>query len=199
MLARSDLGGIAAGKIVVHLAGHFLRLLPQFRGQFHPFPTPGLAVEDRAPGNRADEHFLQRHRLGTELQAVGVAGFGSAALVLHGQRLPQSVVSLKGNTVRGGAELHHIAVAGQPQPVADDPQIPHGDEIPALFPQRIIMAALMQQASLGGAQVFRPLLLHISQGPLAAAETEVLDAGHLQVVVRIHRRPRQSDRAANRR
>ena len=186
VLARLDPRSMDAGKIVVHLIGRFLGLLPQIFGQIHPVPSSGLAVEDRATGNLTNKHFLQRHRLSAELQTVGIAGFGGAALVLHRQRLPQPFVPLECDPVRGGTKLHHIAVAGQPQPVADNVKVPNCDKIPALFPHGIIVAALVQQAAFGGAQVFGLLLFQVDQRPLPSAEAEVLDAGHLQVVLPRH-------------
>ena len=49
-----------------------------------------------------------------------------------------------------------------------------------------VVAALMQKVPFGGAQVFRPLLFQMEKGPLAAAEAEMLDAGHQQVAVGVH-------------
>ena len=73
MLAGFDLGGVATFKVVVHLAGHSLGFLPQFRGQVHPFTAPGLCIEKSAPWDFTDQHFFQRHGLRAELQTVGIA------------------------------------------------------------------------------------------------------------------------------
>ena len=52
--------------------------------------------------------------------------------------------------------------------------------------KNFVMAALMQKVPFSGAQVFRPLLFQMDKGPLAAAEAEMLDAGHLQITVGVH-------------
>ena len=56
----------------------------------------------------------------------------------------------------------------------------------ALFVKRFVVAALVQEMPFGGAQVFGPLLFQMDERPLAAAEAEMLDAGHLQVTVGVH-------------
>ena len=72
------------------------------------------------------------------------------------------------------------------QPVADHSQAPHGQQIAALFVKRFVVAALVQEMPFGGAQVFGPLLFQMDERPLAAAEAEMLDAGHLQITVGVH-------------
>ena len=125
MLAGLHLGGVAPRKVVVHLGGHSLRLLPQLGGQGHPFAAAGLCIEKSAPWDFADQHFFQRHGLGAELQTVGVVCLGGTVLVLHRQRQPQPGIVLEGHPFGAGAKFHHIADAGQLQPVADHPQSPY--------------------------------------------------------------------------
>ena len=62
-----------------------------------------------------------------------------------------------------------------------------------------IVAALMQQLPFGGPEIFGPLLFQIGEGPLPPAERKVLDAGHLQIFVRMRHTLPPQGRAARRR
>ena len=146
----------------------------------------GFGVKKGAAGNLADQHLLQGHCLRTELQAVGVVLLRGAVFILHRHGEPAALLSLQRDTIRVGAELHHIAGPGQAQPVADDPHAAHRQQVTPLFPKGIVVAPFMQQLPLDGAQVFGPLLFEVNQRPLPPAKAEVLDAGHQQVVVCIH-------------
>lgn len=190
MFAGLYLGRVPAGKIVVHLPGGIKGLLAQFGRQVHQFAPVRFGVKQGTLRNFADEHLLKGHCLGAELQAVGVVLFGRAVLVFHRQGQPKPLLPLQRDPLRIGAKFHDVTDAGQPQPVADDPHAAHRQQVAALFPQGFIMAAFMQQVALGGAQVLGPLLFQISECPLPAAERKMLNAGHLQIVVRIrHRLP----------
>ena len=199
MLPRFDFGRVPARKIVVHFVGHPLGLLPQFHSQVHPFASPGLSVENSAPRNIADKHFLQCHGLGTQLQPVCIVYFGRAVLIFHGQGQPKPGVSLKRYPIRVSVQLHHIASTGQPQTMAYHLQPAHRQQIPAFFMEGIRMATRMQQMPFSRSQIFCPLLLHISQRPLSPTEAKVLNTGHLQIIVSIRHRLQRPDQAARRR
>ena len=85
-------------------------------------------------------------------------------------------------------KLHHIALAAQAQPLRIHGQATDGEHIAPPFPQAVLMGAAVQQSALHRAQVFRPLVLQVDEGPLAAAEGKVLDAGQREHTLPLLRR-----------
>ena len=75
-------------------------------------------------------------------------------------------------------KLYDVARAGEVQFTAEHAHAAHDEGVVALFGQRFIVAADVVELSLCGAGIFLPLLLDVDECPLAAAEREVLDAGH---------------------
>ena len=55
------------------------------------------------------------------------------------------------------------------------------DQITPFFPDRAIVSFYVEDAAVGGADIFCPLLLHVDQRPLAAAEGKMLQARKLEV------------------
>ena len=109
-----------------------------------------------------------------------------SVLVFHGQGQPKPGASLQGYPGGVGAEFHHIAMPRKPQPPAVDTHPAHHQQVAALFGKGIVVAAVVFQAPLGSAQVFRPLLLQVDERPLAAAKRKMLDAGHRQEIILCH-------------
>ena len=71
-------------------------------------------------------------------------------------------------------ELHHITGSGNAQTGGKDGHATGDDgAVPDLLPVPVV-GALVHQRAVHRALVFRPLLLDVDQGPLAAAEPEVL-------------------------
>ena len=94
------------------------------------------------------------------------------------------------DSVRAGAELYHVALAGQSQRVGNDGEAAKDERIAAALAGGFIVGATVQKAALHRAQVFLPLVFDINQRPLPPAEGEVLQAGQLEkVFVAIHRHP----------
>ena len=194
-----DFWGVAAGKVLVHLVGHGLCFLPQLCRQGHQLAPPGRLVEKCALRNVAHQHFFQRHGLRTELQPVGIVGFGASVLVLYGQGLPTSFNVLQRDPLRVDPKLHHVAVTAQPQPMADHLHPACEEQIAAPLALCGIVAAFVVKPPRGREMILDPLLLKIIQSPLPSAKAEMLDAGHLQVVIRIHHRLPASGRLIHRR
>ena len=86
---------MSAGKIVVHLVGHLLGLLPQLWGQVNPFATPCRCVEKDVLWNIADKHLFQSHSLCAKLQPICIARFRETVLIFHRQRQPAPGIFLK--------------------------------------------------------------------------------------------------------
>ena len=80
-------------------------------------------------------------------------------------------------------ELHHVAGPGDSQAGGEDPQPPCHQKVPAFFSEAVVVGVLVEDLPLGGEDVFRPLPLQVDEGPLAAAEGEVLEAGELEKVL----------------
>lgn len=67
--------------------------------------------------------------------------------------------------------------------MADHPHSTGDEQAAPAFGLGGVMAAGVLQPPLGSAQIFAPLLLQVNQGPLAAAEGEMLQAGHEEILV----------------
>lgn len=88
MLARPHLGGMAPGKAVVHFGSGVAGSFPQFRGEFHHFPSPVRGIVQGTAGHITHQHLFQGDGLSTELQPVGIVLLGDAVLVFHRQGQP---------------------------------------------------------------------------------------------------------------
>ena len=79
--------------------------------------------------------------------------------------------------------FQNIALPGYPQLRRVDAH-PAGDEpvTPAFLKLRVV-GILMQDFSINGAVVLRPLILNVNQRPSAPAELEMLQAGQLEEVL----------------
>src|SRR5690606_30593035 len=87
--------------------------LAQIRRERNWFAPAHPAIEQGASRDRSAEHLLQAHPLGTELDLIGPARFGSPPLVLHGERSPE-------DRPIGGyltMELDDVGLTNQPHPV----------------------------------------------------------------------------------
>ena len=190
---------MSAGKIVVHLVGHLLGLLPQLWGQVNPFATPCRCVQKDVLWNIADKHLFQSHSLCAKLQPICIARFRETVLIFHRQRQPAPGIFLK--RPPSGSEWNSTTsqLPDKPQAMSYHLQSPHRQQISALFVERVIMITCMQQIPRRCMQILSPLLLHIGRRSLAPAEAKVLNTRYLQIIVRIHHRLRLPSRAARRR
>ena len=149
-------------------------LASQFLGKRHPYPPPNLPVIQRPLGNFTAEHPLQAHGLAAELEGVPGVLPGTAPLVLHGVGLPQAVLSPEGNAGAAPVVFQHVALPGNPQLGGVDADAPGNHGVPPALPELRIMGILVQDGPVYGAVILRPLVLNVNQGPLAAAEFEML-------------------------
>ena len=106
---------------------------------------------------------------------------GLAALVLDRKRLPQALAPLQRNAVLCAVKLHHIAFAGYAERGRIYPHGPHDEQVAAAF-RAAVVRLFVQDGTVRRAVVFRPLVLHMDERPLTAAECEVLDAGELEKI-----------------
>ena len=74
-------------------------------------------------------------------------------------------------------KFHHIAGAAEPQGGGGDSQVPKNQQISPAFILVGVVAALVEQLSLGSLVVFQPKVFQMNQGPLPGTEGKVLDAG----------------------
>ena len=111
-------------------------------------------------------------------------GFGLSPFILHGIRLPKTLLPLKRYAFGGGVEFHHVALAGKPQLMGDHLQSPEDQRIAPPLPGRPVVGSAVEKAALHSPQVLLPLLLQMDQCPLPPAEREVLQAGEREEVLR---------------
>ncbi len=67
--------------------------------------------------------------------------------------------------------------------MGDDPKAADDQNVAAALGLLFVVGTPVKQVALHGAEIFRPLPLQVDQGPLAAAEGEVLKAGQGEVVL----------------
>ena len=89
------------------------------------------------------------------------------------------------NALRAALELDDVALPAQTEGEGVYTQTARYDRVAAAFTQALIMRALMHKLTLDRAKVFRPLLLDVYQRPLSPAETEMLQPGDHQTIVRL--------------
>ena len=63
------------------------------------------------------------------------------------------------------------------------PHIPGNDEISPAFGKIAVMGVFVENRPVGGAEILRPLVLNVNEGPLPAAELEMLQTGELEEVL----------------
>lgn len=80
-------------------------------------------------------------------------------------------------------KLHYIADPLNAQLMGNYSQASYDPHVAPALRLGFVMGSLMQQISLYGSQIFRPLPLYMDQRPLAAAERKVLDAGQGKIVL----------------
>ena len=88
------------------------------------------------------------------------------------QRLPVSYGTFQ--------STHPVALPGKAEPARKDGKAAQNEERAALFAQRSVMRAPMQQLTLYGAQIFAPLRFEVNERPLAPAKRKVLQPRKLQ-------------------
>lgn len=98
-----------------------------------------------------------------------------AALILHGIRQPQAVLSGQRYAMRVvAAELHHVALSGQPQRQRLHAQPTDDEQIAPRLAQLLVVRPLVEKISFHRAHVLRPLLLNVNERPLPPAKPEML-------------------------
>jgi len=135
----------------------------------HLHTSPDGAVEQFASRHVAGEHFLEAHRLGTELNFISIVGLWAAALVLDWVRRAAWV------------ELHHICNTEQAQSLRtqlQSPLVPNGS------PYRLsgLVNTLMQQSPLNSSAILSPQSLKVDQSTLPFAELQVLQRRNRQEI-----------------
>ena len=160
----------------MHLGKQVFDLFAQFFRKSNTNPAPGLAVVQRPLRDVAAQHGFQAHSLTAELQRVPGILPGAAALILHRIGLPQSLFPDKGNTGIPPVILQNITLPGYPQLCGVDAH-PAGDEpVPPAFLEAWVMGVLVGNSSVDGAEILRPLIFDVNEGPLPAAESKMLQA-----------------------
>ena len=81
------------------------------------------------------------------------------------------------------AEFQHIAGAGHTQCPGKNAHIPGDEEVSPALGKSTVVGVFVKDRSVGGAEIFRPLVLDIDKRPLAAAELEVLQTGELEEIL----------------
>ena len=71
-------------------------------------------------------------------------------------------------------ELHHITLTGYPQRPGEDGQPPNDQGVSSPLPGAHIVGVLVEELAVDGAPVLLPLVFDVDEGPLSAAEGEVL-------------------------
>ena len=80
-------------------------------------------------------------------------------------------------------EFQHIAGAGHTQCPGKNAHIPGDEEVSPALGKSTVVGVFVKDRSVGGAEIFRPLVLDIDKRPLAAAELEVLQTGELEEIL----------------
>ena len=80
-------------------------------------------------------------------------------------------------------KFQHITGAGNTQYPGKYPHIPGNDEISPAFGKIAVMGVFVENRPVGGAEILRPLVLNVNEGPLPAAELEMLQTGELEEVL----------------
>ena len=79
--------------------------------------------------------------------------------------------------------LQHVAGPGHPQGTGKHPYPPHRQQVSPALPQVLVVGPLVQNVPFHRAVVLLPLVLNVDQGPLPAAELEMLETGELEEVL----------------
>ena len=138
--------------------------------EFHRRPSPVFTVKKVAAGDCYAEHFFEAHRLGAELDLIGVVRFRLAALVFHRHH---RAVFMK---------FHDVALPGNPQ-LQRAHRHAAGDSHPGLRFVLSLVGLVVQHLALGGKFVFRPDLLQMDEDTLARAIQPMLERGNRQELV----------------
>ena len=80
-------------------------------------------------------------------------------------------------------EFQHIAGAGHTQCPGKNAHIPGDEEVSPALGKSTVVGVFVKDRSVGGAEIFCPLVLDIGKRPLAAAELEVLQTGELKEII----------------
>ena len=56
-------------------------------------------------------------------------------------------------------------------------------QVPPAFGKIAVMGVFVEDCSVGGAEILRPLVFNVNEGPLPAAELEMLQTGELEEVL----------------
>ena len=146
-----------------------------------------IGYRNREPSARVDvvkltridsdvAHFLKRHGLGTELDAIGSQALPTRTLRLDGLDFLLSCFLPGFNSI--GSTDQTEALGSQPHIGLDPNAIPN--------PATGSGNGVMEQAALAGVDVLLEDSLHVDEGRLPLAENEMLNAGQRQKVILVH-------------
>ena len=117
------------------------------------------------------------------MEGIHAALLGPSTLVFHRVGLPQAVLALEGNTGPAPVKFQNVTGTGNAQGRGEDPHIPGDEQVPAALGKPAVVGVFVKDCSVGGAEIFRPLILNMDECPLAAAELEVLQTGELKEIL----------------
>ena len=104
-------------------------------------------------------------------------------LIFHGIRLPQPLPAFERNADLAPVKLQHIAGTGHTQRPGKNTHITGDEEVSPALGKPAVVGVFVKDRSVGGAEIFRPLILNMDERPLAAAELEVLQTGELKEII----------------
>ena len=104
-------------------------------------------------------------------------------LVLHGVWLPQPLPAFERNADLAPVKLQHIAGTGHTQCPGKNTHITGDEEVSPALEKPAVVGVFVEDRSVSGAEIFRPLILNVDERPLAAAELEVLQTGELKEII----------------
>ena len=77
-------------------------------------------------------------------------------------------------------KFHHIAFPGNAEGAGEDREPPENQGVAPALPLLPVVGPGMEQIALHGPQILPPQALNVDEGPLAAAESEMLQARQLE-------------------
>ncbi len=80
-------------------------------------------------------------------------------------------------------KFQNVTGTGNAQGRGEDPHIPGDEQVPPAFTEITVVGVFVENGPVGGAKILRPLVFNVDEGPLAAAELEVLQAGELEEIL----------------
>ena len=140
---------------------------------FNPRTPRGVRLRQRRRSDRAGHISIHAPLAGCDGSSP------SRSLTVHPF---QSTHPLRGARF-SPAEFQHIAGAGHTQCPGKNAHIPGDEEVSPALVKSTVVGVFVKDRSVGGAEIFCPLVLDMDKRPLAAAELEVLQTGELEEIL----------------